>query len=170
MKFTQINLHHSKAATAVLCQQLAKGMADAALIQEPWIYRGQIRGLTNSGGTIFSVAPEGNARSCIYTRNQINALPLLELCSRDVTAVRMTNTCGGRWEELFVASAYLPCDLDKPPPTKKVREVIDYCTSRKKQLIIGCDANEHHILWGSTDTNTRGEAHGISGEFEPEYS
>jgi hypothetical protein len=50
----QINLHHSKAAKAVLCQQLAKGMADVALILEPWIYRDQIRGIT-----IFSVASEG---------------------------------------------------------------------------------------------------------------
>jgi hypothetical protein len=43
-KFVQINLHHSKAAMATLCQQLAEGMADIALIQEPWIYeyRGQI--------------------------------------------------------------------------------------------------------------------------------
>jgi hypothetical protein len=123
-------------------------MADVALIQEPWIYRGQIRGLTNSGGTIFSVAPEGNARSCIYTRNHINALPLLELCSRDVTVVRMTYTCRGRWE-LIVASAYLPYDLDKLPPTKELRDVIDYCGSRNKQLIIGCDANAHHILWGA---------------------
>jgi hypothetical protein len=118
MKFAQINLHHSKAAMAVRRQQLAEGLADVALIQEPWIYRGQIRGLTNSGGTIFSVAPEGNARSCIYTRNQINALPLLELCSRDVTKVRMTYICGGRWEELIVASAYLPYDSDEPPPNQ----------------------------------------------------
>jgi hypothetical protein len=55
MKLAQINLHHSKAVTAVLRQQLA----DVALIQEPWLYRGKTRGLTNSGGTIFSVAPEG---------------------------------------------------------------------------------------------------------------
>jgi hypothetical protein len=30
MKFIQINLQHSKAATAVLCQQLAEVMADMA--------------------------------------------------------------------------------------------------------------------------------------------
>jgi hypothetical protein len=47
MKFLQINLHHSKAATAVLCQQLAERMADVALIQESWIHRGQIRGGNN---------------------------------------------------------------------------------------------------------------------------
>jgi hypothetical protein len=41
MKFMKINLHHSKAATAVLCQQLTEGMTDVALTQEPWIYRGK---------------------------------------------------------------------------------------------------------------------------------
>jgi ABC-type oligopeptide transport system substrate-binding subunit len=35
MEFVQIKLYHSKAATAVLCQQLAEGMAVLALIQGP---------------------------------------------------------------------------------------------------------------------------------------
>jgi hypothetical protein len=52
MKFFQINLHYSKAVTAVLGQQLT-GMVDVALIQEPWICEGQIRVLTSSEGTIF---------------------------------------------------------------------------------------------------------------------
>jgi hypothetical protein len=47
IRFLQINLHHSKAATATLCQQLGERKADIALIQEPWLYRGQIRGLTS---------------------------------------------------------------------------------------------------------------------------
>jgi hypothetical protein len=58
---------------ANLCQQLAEGKVDIALIQEPWIYKGKIRGLTNSGGTIYSAPPGNNARSCIYVRNHINA-------------------------------------------------------------------------------------------------
>jgi hypothetical protein len=118
IKSVQINLHHSKAALATLCQQLAEGKADVALIQEPWIYRGQIRGLTNFGGTVYSVAPENNARYCIYIRNHINALPLLEFCSRDATTVRIIYTFGGVCKELIVVSAYLPYDSDEPPPTK----------------------------------------------------
>jgi hypothetical protein len=133
------------------------GKADAALIQEPSIYRGQIRSLTNSGGTIYSVAPENNARSCIYVRNHINALPLLEFCSRDTTTVRITYTYGGGCEELIVASAYLPYNSDEPSPTT-VRDIIDYCYSRKKQLITGCDANAHHKMWGSISTNPQGES------------
>jgi hypothetical protein len=71
---------------------------------------------------------------------------LLELCSRDATTVRITYTYRGGREELIVASAYLSYDSDEPPPIKEMRDIIDYCQSRKKQLIIGCDANARHIL------------------------
>jgi hypothetical protein len=81
----------------------------------------------------------------------------LELCSRDTITVGITCTYRGGCEELIVASAYLPYDSDEPPPTKEMRDIIDYCQSRKKQLIIGCDANAQ-ILWRSTGTNTRGES------------
>jgi splicing factor 45 len=143
---------------AALYQQLAEGKADIALIQEPWVHRGQVRGLTNHGGTIYSIAPENNARSCIYIRNLNNVLPLLEFCSRDATTVRITDTYGEACKELIVASAHLPYDSDEPPPTKEMRDNIDYCHSRKKQLIIGSDANAHHTLWGSTGSNPRGES------------
>jgi hypothetical protein len=132
IKFLQINLHHSKAAMAALCQQLAQGKADVALIKEPWLYKGRIRGLTNTGGRVYSVVPENNARSCIYVRSHINALPLLEFCSRDATTVRITYTYGRVCEELIVASAYFPYDADEPPPTKEMRDITDHCQSKKK--------------------------------------
>jgi hypothetical protein len=80
---------------------------------------------------------------------------LLEFCSRDATTVY---TYGGGNRELVVTSAYLPYDSDEPPPSKEVKDITDYCYSRKKQLIIGCDANAHHTLWGSTGINLRGES------------
>jgi hypothetical protein len=36
IKFVHINLHYCKAAIATLCQQVAEGKSDVALIQEPW--------------------------------------------------------------------------------------------------------------------------------------
>jgi hypothetical protein len=42
---------------------------------------------------------------------------LLEFCSRDAPTVRITYTYGGVYEELIVASAYLPYESDEPPPT-----------------------------------------------------
>jgi hypothetical protein len=146
IKFLQINLHYSKAATAALCQQLSEGNDDVELIQEPWLYKCGIRGLTNTGGTVYSTSPENNSRSCIYVRNQINDLPLLEFCSRDATTVKITYTHGRVCEEQIVASAYLAYDSDEPPPNKEVRYIIEHRQSRKNQLIVGCDAKAHHIL------------------------
>jgi hypothetical protein len=84
--------------------------------------------------------------------------PLLEFCSRDATTVRIPYPYGGVCEELIVASAYLPYDSDESPPTKELRDINEHCQSRKKQLTVGCDANAHHILWGSTGTNPRGDS------------
>jgi hypothetical protein len=42
--FIQINLHHSKAVAALLCQEIAIGDTNIALTQEPHAIRGQIRG------------------------------------------------------------------------------------------------------------------------------
>jgi hypothetical protein len=83
---------------------------------------------------------------------------LLEFCSRDATSVRITYTYRRGCEELIVASTYLPYDSDEPSPSKEMRDIIDYCQSKKKQLIVGCDANAHNILWGSSGTNPRGES------------
>jgi len=45
VQFLQINLHHSKAASAALLTRLATGNIDVVLIQEPWIVGYDICGL-----------------------------------------------------------------------------------------------------------------------------
>jgi hypothetical protein len=108
-------------------------------------------------GTVYSAVPENNARSCDYIRSHINALPLLEFCSRDATTVRITYTYGKVCEELIVPSAYFSYDSDEPPPIKEMKDIIDHCQSMETQLIVGCDDNAHRVLWGSTGTNQTGE-------------
>jgi hypothetical protein len=71
---------------------------------------------------------------------------LLEFCSSEATTVKLTYTYGRGCEEHIVASAYLPYDSDELPQTKEVREIIDYCHSRKKQLITGFGAKAHHTV------------------------
>ncbi|XP_044314314.1 uncharacterized protein LOC123037479 [Drosophila rhopaloa] len=45
LRLLQINLHHSKAASAALLLRLAKGEADVVLVQEPWVAGGRVAGL-----------------------------------------------------------------------------------------------------------------------------
>jgi hypothetical protein len=64
----------------------------------------------------------------------------------------------GSKRELIVTLAYLPYDSEEPPlPSKGLREVVDYCSRNKLQLIIGCGVTAHHIIWLSTDINPQGE-------------
>jgi hypothetical protein len=109
-KFIQINLHHSRAVTALLCQKLATGEIHVALIQEPWVYGDQIRGLHNRWGMLFSAGPGIATRACTSVSNTIQAFPLLELSPRYVTTVRLSFNGGGRTRELTVTSAYLTYD------------------------------------------------------------
>jgi hypothetical protein len=134
------------------------GEIDIALIEEPWVYGDRIRGLHNIRGTLFSAGPGLAPRSCTFVRNTVHAFPLSELCSRDVTRVKVTYFRGGSVRELIVTSVYLPYDSDEPPLSKGLREAVNYCSSNKLQLIIRCDANAHHIICGSTDINPKESA------------
>ena len=43
-------------------------------------------------------------------------------------------------------------------PPHIVEELVEYCNQNNLPLVIGCDANAHHVAWGSSNTNERGEA------------
>ena len=59
---------------------------------------------------------------------------------------------------LVVCSAYLPYDSEDPPPYRELEELLRYCENENIQLLVGCDSNSHHFVWGSTNCNGRGEA------------
>jgi hypothetical protein len=94
--------------TALLCRKLAVGEIAIELIQEPWVYGDQIRGLHNIRGTLFSAGLSIAPRSCIFVRNTVHPFPLSELCSRDVTMMRVTYIREGSKREIILTSTYLP--------------------------------------------------------------
>jgi hypothetical protein len=87
----------------------------------------------------------------MFIMNHINALILLEFCTRDRITV------GGDCGEHVVILVFLQYDTDEPQPPKEVRDFINYCHSSKKQLTLGCSASAHHVLWRSTSTNPTGD-------------
>lgn len=130
---------------------------EIALIQEPWTYRGQIRGLNIRQGQIHCCTSVDRPRAGILVRG-VAATSLAEFCRRDLVAIRLEVTLDGRRRELVVASAYMPYDSLTPPPSDEIAGLVEDCRKRGRELIIGTDANSHHTVWGSTDTNARGEA------------
>ncbi|XP_062538720.1 uncharacterized protein LOC134206995 [Armigeres subalbatus] len=128
IKFIQVNLHHAKGASAVLCKRFTESKLDVAFIQEPWAINSRILGITTN----------------------------FKFIKRDIAAVMMEVPTAHGTTVIYVASAYFPGDVgDVPPP--EVAAFVSYCKKQNKSFIIGCDANAHHTVWASTDINNRGE-------------
>ena len=83
---------------------------------------------------------------------------LTEYTSRDVVAVQVTLHIGGVQRTAIFGSVYLPYDAEDLPPSREMVSLIEYSNSKKLPLIVGCDANSHHICWGSSNINERGSA------------
>nr|XP_036234232.1 uncharacterized protein LOC118683857 [Bactrocera oleae] len=74
-----------------------------------------------------------------------------EFLTQDLVAVQATNDEGA---DFVVAAAYFPGETPIAPP-EAIGNLVEHCRRNKLPLIMGCDANAHHIEWGSTDCNTR---------------
>jgi hypothetical protein len=64
----------------------------------------------------------------------------------------------GAERRLVVCSAYLPYNSQDPPSSKELEELVQYCENENLYLVVGCNSNAHHSVWGSTNCNSRGEA------------
>ncbi|XP_020299283.1 uncharacterized protein LOC109863429 [Pseudomyrmex gracilis] len=122
IQMTQINLHHSKNASAILARSMAVMHTSIALIQELWIVNGA-------------------------------------LSSKDLTVINVRMKLAEEEDmEVLIGSVYMPYDSTDPPPHEEVKNLVAYAEARGLELLLGCDANSHHVRWGSTDTNLRGES------------
>ena len=154
LKVLQVNLQHSRAASAALLTTLDEGFYDVALIQEPWIdLNGNIKGLASRTHNLLHNPVEGKKRAAILVRKHLNAFLIPKFSSMDLTTVVLRDKSGN---SILIASSYMAHDQEAPP--EDVRRLTEEAAKEKHLLVIGCDANAHNLLWGSTDTNERGES------------
>ena len=59
---------------------------------------------------------------------------------------------------IVVCSSYLPYDSPELPPSEELERLVSYCRTNVLELLVGCDANSHHFVWGSSDSNDRDRA------------
>nr|XP_012217193.1 PREDICTED: uncharacterized protein LOC105669026 [Linepithema humile] len=124
-------------------------------MQEPWVIRGCIRGLA-ACGRLFRAPSVDRPRACVAVKG-MEAQLIPHLCSRDVAAVEVnfTDHSGDR-KKMVICSAYFSHDEGEAVPPVPVIKLAEYCQEKRLPLIMGCDANAHHTVWGSSDTNDRG--------------
>ena len=152
----QVNLHHARGASSVLSRRFTKEQFGIALVQEPWVNHTQIRGLACQNSRLLYCNTQPTPRTAILLNRNINCTPITEFIQRDIVAAMVTVPTTRGKQEMVVASAYFPGDLDDVPPPE-VAALVQYCRAVNKPFLIGCDANAHHTIWGSTDVNDRGE-------------
>jgi len=131
---------------------------DVALIQEPWTYKGAIRGLKEVGGELIYSRSTQNPRACILIKKGFQILLLTHHCSRDLTAVKIKTSSGRGPREITLGSAYLPYNEVELICPEELDRLVIGCWAEGTHLFIGCDVNLHHTSWGSTNINNRGES------------
>jgi hypothetical protein len=148
IKVVQINLHHSRAASALMCRKLLADNIDVALIHKPWLSRQKIRGLRCKGG--FVISPNcDNPRTCIYVKNRNNSVAKLRFCSRDATTMEVSAMVVGCRRTIRFSSVYLPYE-DPVPRSAMMKDIVLQSAEEKRKIILGIYADAHYILWGST--------------------
>jgi len=157
ISFIQANLQHSIAASSILTRTVGVKGIDLALIQEPWYRDDCVSGLNIPGYTLYSARGKDRSRACILGRD-MNIWEFPGFSYRDLVAVLVKYEEDGAERRLVVCSAYMPYDSEEPPPSRKLEELVRYCEKENIQLLVGCDSNAHHMAWGSTNCNGRGEA------------
>ena len=157
LNIIQINLQHCRAATATLSRRLdSKSQDTISLIQEPWIVKSKVCGLNQTSGTIIYDRSSVKPRTCIYAPRNLHVAPLSEYCTQDLTAVEVTTKTQTGPKNIVLASAYFPGDAGANLPSREVLGLIEFCEIHKKSLVMGCDSNAHHMVWGGPVTDLRG--------------
>ena len=86
----QVNLQHSKAATANLMQMISTDKLGMPLIQELYQYQGKITGITKGYRTY--AYGEGKRRAAIIIQdNTIDALLITQLSNNDAVLMEINN-------------------------------------------------------------------------------
>jgi hypothetical protein len=78
--------------------------------------------------------------------------------STGVVAVLVSNEVYGQSRNVVVCSGCLPYDSVCSLPSSERVEIIKYSGKGLLDLILGRDANSHHIVCGSSDMNARSRA------------
>ena len=149
---SQANLH--KSSLAVLAQNKwmedkCKNTKAIGLIQEPYLLEKKVNGFSDNLNVLYRGSEN---RSCIIATKDINIHLLSQFSDRDHTAAII------KFEDwsVVVASIYMPYVRNRDPVSNQLQSLVSFCELKNLMLVVCSDTNSHHLVWGSTDINTRG--------------
>lgn len=69
----------------------------------------------------------------------------------------LTVKMNGTNKDIIICSSYFPSESNFLPPTQEFVQVVEHCKINNLTLLSSIDANAHHLAWGSTNTNPKGD-------------
>ncbi len=75
--------------------------------------------------------------------------------TRDLVAEQIKYEEGKYQKDVMVCLAYLPLDSVEMPPHAEFKELVEFCSEEKLELLVGSDANAHHTVYGVATTSTQ---------------
>ena len=151
-RIIQINLQHGKVSTAHLCAHLTELSAYIALIQEPWVHNSKVKGFAKLSANCYYDDSCSRPRTCMVISHNVRTKPVPNSVSQDLVARQLESTRA----KLIVCSAYFHMMKLTLP---QVSSAASMCSHKNINagLLVGCDANAHHTMWGSSNINVRGD-------------
>ena len=151
IKCMQINLQHSRAATANIIRLVAEDGIDIIFIQEPYTIQDKVIGIPTKYATFTS--GEGRIRAAIVVTNkEIDAMLICQLTDTDTVAVEVTKG----HTKIIAASMYFDRETQIENDLLKIDLMLQY--AKNTGVLIASDTNARSSLWYDKVTNERGRA------------
>ena len=150
LKCLQINLQHSRVATANLLKIMEEENTDIACIQEPYMVGNKIGGIPLSLMVLTIGARKKRAAIVINNKN-IDTLLITQLSDEDVTV--METRVGSA--TLVIASMYFDIKRSIEIDLNKMQAIITY--AKEMGIIFAIDSNARSTTWHDILTNKRGK-------------
>jgi len=149
IKCIQVNLQHSKPATANLMKIIEEDKISIICIQEPYTFQSKAAGILKKYKTYTS--KEGRCRAAVFvTNNQIDTMLIQQLSETDTVVVEIIKGS----QKLILVSMYLDKENQIKHDLAKIEAVLRH--AKGTGVLIATDSNARSTLWHDTLTNTKG--------------
>ena len=134
IKCIQVNLQHSRAATANLMKAVAEDETDIIFIQEPHTIQGKVIGISTKY-KIFTSGEDRCRAAVVTTNSQIDAMLIHQLSDADTVAVEIIK----RNTKLIAASIYFDRENQIEHDLIKMESVLHH--AKNTGVLIASDCN-----------------------------
>jgi len=150
LKLAQINAQRSSVASANLEIIMLERNIDVLYIQEPYAYRGKVRGFTSSNLRVTQSDCDTPWVVIISAEERVLILRIsLEEIEHVMRVHVITET-----EEIYIINVYCQFSLPIEPFLEKLEKILDKI--RGKNILIAMDSNAKSLTWNSKETDERG--------------